>query len=302
MEKTVRRDKRYWFNLLRLFLAGVISAILLIMVGLAYLCASVFAHPMRIPLGLTPAWYDLPYEEVSFPSADGLSLSGWYIPSQNGAAVIFCHGWSGNRNLGLGRAVILARRGYGALLFDFRAHGQSEGRVCSLGPAEVDDLLGAIAYLKTRPDVDAGRIGALGLSMGGAVAILAAARSQDLRAIVVDGPYASQVPRPRPRSVSDVPGHLIEYLCKKFVEWEAGVSFSAARPVDKVGAISPRPVLFIYGTDIEAGRQLYETARGPKELWHIPEAPHLGGFATRPEEYAARILTFYDQALTALRD
>ncbi len=298
----MRRDKRYWFNLLRLFLAGLLSAISLIIVGLAYLCASVFAHPIRIPLGLTPAWYDLPYEEVRFLSADGLSLSGWYIPSQNGAAVIFCHGWNGNRNLGLGRAVGLARHGYGALLFDFRAHGQSEGRVCSLGPAEVDDLLGAIEYLKTRSDIDAGRIGVLGLSMGGAVAILTAARSQDLRAIVVEGPYASQVSRPRPRRVSDVPDFLMGYLCKKFIEWKAGISYSAARPVDKVGAISPRPVLFIYGTDIEGGRQLYEAARQPKELWHIPEAPHLGGFAARPEEYAAKILTFYDQALTALRD
>ncbi len=298
----MKRDRQYWFNLLRLFLAGVISAIVLIIVGLAYLCASVFAHPPRVPLGLTPAWYDLPYEEVTFPSADGLSLSGWYIPSQNGAAVIFCHGWSGNRHLGLSRAVGLARHGYGALLFDFRAHGQSAGRVCSLGPAEVDDLLGAIEYLKTRPEVEAERIGALGLSMGGAVAILAAASSQELRAIVVEGSYASKVPRPRPGSVRDVPDFLMGYLCKKFIEWQAGISFAAARPLDKIGAISPRPVLLIYGADIGDGRQLYEVARAPKELWYIPEAPHIGGFATRPEEYAAKILTFYDQTLTASSD
>src|SRR3712207_4631015 len=92
-------------------------------------------------------------EHVSFQCADGLRIAAWYFPSRNGAAVIVCHGLGGNRTGVVDYARFLTEAGYGALLFDFRAHGDSEGEIVSLGYFEALDVIGAVEYLKTRADV-----------------------------------------------------------------------------------------------------------------------------------------------------
>src|SRR5215217_7801756 len=56
------------------------------------------------------------YEDVRFPTADGLMLVGWYVPSRNGAAIIALHGSGGNRTATLEHGAMLARHGYGVLL------------------------------------------------------------------------------------------------------------------------------------------------------------------------------------------
>src|SRR5205823_14789780 len=104
-----------------------------------------------------------PYEAVSFEAGDGLRLDGWFVPSRNGAAVIVYPGKKGTQN----HARMLVRHGYGVLVFDRRGEGTSEGDPNALGWGFDRDLKGALAFLRGRPDVDANRIGGLGLSVGG---------------------------------------------------------------------------------------------------------------------------------------
>jgi hypothetical protein len=60
--------------------------------------ADKFADPARLPLsGQTPRDAGSDYEDVSFPTEDGLTLRGWYLPSSNGAAVMVPHGFGNNR-------------------------------------------------------------------------------------------------------------------------------------------------------------------------------------------------------------
>ena len=120
---------------------------------------------------------------------DGLVLEGWYIPSRNGAAVIAFPGRASSQD----RAKLLARHGYGVLLFDRRGEGESEGDPNLFGWQGDRDIHAAVAYLQGRPDVDPDRIGGIGLSVGGEMMIEAAAESSALKAIVSEGASSRSV-------------------------------------------------------------------------------------------------------------
>jgi len=122
------------------------------------------------------------YEEVTVHTSDGLRLQGWYIPSRNGAAVVtYPREWTTTH------AMMLAQQGYGVLLLDMRGYGDSEGDPNALGWGCTKDIDAGVAYLQTRPDVEGGRIGGLGLSVGAEQMIEAAASNPALRAVIAEG-------------------------------------------------------------------------------------------------------------------
>ena len=182
-----RRDGgRTWRYVRRSLLAAaaaVVVILLLFPISLAYVVThTARAEVPRADLGT-------PYEKVEFTTSDGLLLKGWYIPSRNRAAVIAFPGRSGPQK----HARMLARHGYGVLLFDRRGEGESEGDPNVFGWGGERDLLAAAAYLRSRPDVDRARIGAIGLSVGGEMLIHAAARSDAFAAIVTEGASGQSV-------------------------------------------------------------------------------------------------------------
>src|SRR6185436_5545165 len=124
------------------------------------------------------------YADVRFKASDGLELAGWYRPSQNGAAVVVVHGGSSYRKGSIAHASMLARHGYGVLLYDARGRGESEGMENNYGWDWGKDIAGALDFLKRREDVDRDRIGALGLSTGADALIGVAAERDDVKAIV----------------------------------------------------------------------------------------------------------------------
>ena len=197
---TKRRPQRtrapgYWRNLALFTLGTVLAGILVLTLWLARAQAMSFVHPRRVPPSRTP--HDMgiaDWQEVRFPTPDGLELAAWFLPPDaegDGATLIYLHGARNNREEMLAQAAMLHRHGYGALLVDMRAHGESEGALSTLGYAEVEDLRGAVAYLQSRPEVNGERIGVLGHSMGGAVAIRGAARMPAIRAVVAQSAYTS---------------------------------------------------------------------------------------------------------------
>ncbi len=122
-------------------------------------------------------------EDVQLHTSDGLALEGSYVPSENGAAVIVAFGRKGTQD----PARMLARHGYGVLIFDRRGEGDPNPYAWDDGEL---DLLAAVEFLKQRPDVEPGHIGGLGLSVGGETFLQAAAHSEDIR------PSSPRVPRP----------------------------------------------------------------------------------------------------------
>ncbi len=143
----------------------------------AGLCASVLAvglchaAPANATIGPPPA--GLPsVEAVQIPSVSGSLLRGWWVPGRQpgGGAVILMHGVWSNRSTMVQRARVLHEHGFAVLLFDLQAEGESPGRHITFGRLEGIDVAAAVAFVRQR--LPGERVGAIGVSLGGAAALL----------------------------------------------------------------------------------------------------------------------------------
>ena len=141
-----------WYKL-RTVILVLGEALLVIYVLIPAYGAYHATHPTRVPVAGSPASLGMTYEVAAMPTADGVTLRGWYVPSRNGAAIIALHGSDGNRDQLLWHAQALAEHGYGVLLFDLRAHGESGGTVFPVTNAS-PDVKAAVTYLRSRKEVD----------------------------------------------------------------------------------------------------------------------------------------------------
>jgi uncharacterized protein len=274
-------------------LAGAYVAVMIVMpIGLGY----VTTHVGR---AVVPANHlGVPYENVKFDTSDGLELEGWYVPSRNGAAVIAFPGRNGPQK----QTRMLARHGYGVLLFDRRGEGRSEGDPNSWGWGGTKDIEAAVEFLRRRPDVDPDRIGGIGLSVGGELMLEYAAGSDKLAAVVSEGAGARSI---KEDVNEDLPAldKVVGFPLTVFKTASIAVSANRLPPGDleDLSARISRPVMLIaapnsgHGEDLN--RDYYAAAHAPKVLWEIPESGHVGGIDARPEEYERRVSSFFDRAL-----
>jgi len=259
-------------------------------------------HPNHINDYLMTFENGQPIQQVHFETVDHLTLIGWYIPPQNGAVIILQHGYHANsaEMLPIGR--MLAQHGYGILLFDFRGHGKSEGNTVTLGLHETQDTNAAVNYLLRQPGVN--RIGLIGNSMGGATGILAASKNKNIQAIAVEGVFSElkdevgigiEVQTPLPAFPFDV---IFVYIAER----ETGYRLSDIAPVEKIGQISPRPILIMQGgndkrINSDSGNSLFAAAGEPKIYWYEPSAAHVAIYQAAPKDYEKHVTNFFDQYL-----
>ena len=176
--------------LLRRIAVGAAVAVITALVMFVVSPAVAATNVPRPEIGATPASQGLAYEDVTLHTADAVALAGWYLPSANRAAVVLLHGAGSTRSDVLAQAAVLADAGFGVLMVDARGHGDSGGRAMDFGWHGDADIAAATAYLATRPDVDADRIGVVGMSMGGEEALGATATNRLIRAVVAEGATA----------------------------------------------------------------------------------------------------------------
>ena len=143
----------------------------------------------------------------------------------------------------------------------------------------------------------------MGVSVGGMLAIQAAARSPTIRAVVADGPIlGSMADLPPPTNILDRFWRFpLERYYQAAIDW---ISRSKRPPATAVALarLAGRPVLFICtGRSLEwrMTRFLYHVASQPKELWEIPEATHATGWRAEPEAYGQHLVRFFESALKA---
>jgi fermentation-respiration switch protein FrsA (DUF1100 family) len=294
-----------WFKAVGLILA---MFLLVYLVAKPLFHAYVLTHPRRWMADLTGSDAGAPVERIALHATDGVELVGWFVPGNGtGATIVVSHGSGANGAGTYPLYAYLNRAGYNVFVFDHRAHGQSGGQSTTLGPLEVRDLLGAVAYLHTRTDVDADRIGAIGCSMGSGVVIGAAAHESSIRGVVAEAVYADTSELWDRFGYVGVRGTPVEWSWGPLLRWATwlwtGQRVATFRPEALVGRISPRSVLIIHGerdnaacTTADAHR-LYQAAGPPKDLWIAPGAGHCSAHASWPEEYEARVLTFFGRAL-----
>jgi hypothetical protein len=128
---------------------------------------------------------------VRIPLADGDALDGWYLPPRNGAVVVLLHGYGRDHTRSWRYGGFLSRAGYGLLAFDFRSSRTTARLPTTLGHYEQADARAALSWLRGRPRARPLRIGLLGESLGGSVALLLGAESPDVKALVVDCAFAN---------------------------------------------------------------------------------------------------------------
>lgn len=293
-----------------MLIRAAVAAVLLLVSGYAALVYSLMwmtIRPLRRSLTRSPAEYGFRFEVITFRSADGTVIRGWYVPAAGDrpkGTVILCHGIGGNRQSMLGDTPFLRQHGFACLLFDFRSRGESDGAVCTLGWRETDDLLSAVGWVRARRELSNRPIGVLGVSLGAATAIRAAARCKDIQALAVEAPF-SRLDRAVALHFKSVGGSMGSLFAQP-VQWagERRLGFDARKvaPVDDIAALAPRPLLLIVDENDELFPHeetdaVYNAARYPKQRWIVPGAGHAGAGYVDYDGYARRVGAFFEAAL-----
>lgn len=258
----------------------LLSLLLGFVAGLSAVVVAYFTRrmvsPARQPLWTTPSRMGLDFEDVQFPAQDGVRLSGWFIPAaaadRTKGTIILAHGWLWNR-LGdaaadlaadlsgttpvelLRLAHALYGEGYHVLMFDLRNHGESAAHPpVTFGQSESNDLLGALAYLQTRPDVDKDRIGVISFSLGANALLYALPLTNQIRAAVAVQPSTATIfADGYSQDLLGLPGKILLPVVKAVYSAVSGVRLGALQPAFAVAGAGPTPVLFIQSRDDKWG-------------------------------------------------
>lgn len=244
-------------------------AALAVLILLTALLALVWAGQRRLiyfPFGAVPSPGDAGLrtaEAVTFATADGLALHGWFIaaprPPARFTAIVF-NGNAGNRAHRAPLAAALGRHDIAVLLFDYRGFGGNAGTPTERGLAS--DARAARRYVAARPDVDASRLVYVGESLGTAVAVDLAAEHPPA-ALILRSPFAS---------MAEVGQFHYPFLP---VRWLLRDRYSAIDTIARVAS----PVLVIAGerdtiVPLAQSRRLFDAAREPKQLLVVEGADH----------------------------
>jgi len=218
-------------------------------------------------------------------------------PGERRPTIVYVHGRSANRLEMVPLADVLFKAGYNAVLWD------GNSRQISYGPKEIDQISRIVSTIRNDPHVDADRIYVIGFSLGGAMAIGAAAvdTNRYIRGIVADSPYAN---------LKDVASHYLRGFGKlptpvvyplRTVTLAAagaihGIEFDSRNPADWAERVTC-PVLLIHGTSdrsVPANQSslILERLRSPKELWLLNNIGHTKAFRSNPDEYVRRVHQF----------
>ncbi len=252
-------------------------------------------HPPRfVPQGKTLRKYKIDYRLVDLITSDGVRLSAWYTPPQNGAVILLAHGYGNKRPEWV--YALLARKKYGVLAWDARAHGASGGDISTIGYLEVLDVKAALDFVLSQPDVR--HVGAWGGSMGGATVIRAAAQFPQIEALFVDSSFTS---------LEDEFNYLVPYpvinpLAKFIASARTGLRLENVNPLEDIARISPRPIYIVQGmadtvAPPDSGEKLFNAAREPRFLWERENVPHLSMYLDNPRRYQKRLVGFFDEWL-----
>jgi uncharacterized protein len=252
----------------------------------------------RADLGEYAAW---PMESVTFTTADGIRLSGWFLPEPGSdATAVICHGSGANKGNFLEFMSVFHGRGYSSLIFDFRGHGDSDGHTCTFGLFEAADVRAAVDWLKAERPQYARHVYGLGSSMGAMALVRAAARDERIEAVVLDSCFTS-APLLARQHLGRIPvlGPLLADVALAAFSLHAGASIWRVDASTMIGDLAPRPVLLIHGADDfvippENLTRLYGLARPPKQQWLGP-GPHSNIMTTDFYGYTQRVIEFLDR-------
>jgi fermentation-respiration switch protein FrsA (DUF1100 family) len=251
----------------------------------------------------TPYEFQADYEELDLTAADGLSFGAWFFRQPGTPQVIIVSpGHKARRQDVLGISVALWRKGFNVITLSFRGMEASDRSLITMGVREVQELAAAVAYARSR--VRGAQIGLLGFSMGASVSLLGAAGDPEIRALVLDSAYADLRLELRQAiwRAGRLPGWPLVAGISLWIRFWHGVRLAEASPIGMLSGLEPRPLFFIHGgaddvTSVRHSRMLYDAYRGPREIWVVQGAPHVGAYFADRSTYVERVAGFFARKL-----
>lgn len=274
----------------------------------AYAVSSTVIHPrnLRKPVTVFPDQLHLVHENVTFRTADGIKLSGWFIPApeNSGKTIIVLPGRGQNRGEILASTHFLRRFGFNLLYFDFRGAGDSGGTTSSIGYLELRDFDAAFEFLKRNKEEESRNIGVYGLSMGGAVALYETANRPEIKCVAAEAAFESfnSIVARYAWVNKKTPYFPVVQLGLMLIRLRLDVDPEPFSPLYHIAKISPRPIFFIAGSHdaimpVKEVERLFSNARHPKEMWVVQGAAHGKCAEVGGEEYKQRLSAFFSKNL-----
>ena len=284
--------------------AGIVVGATLLTLAAPVVGETIATFPPAFPKesSALPAGVEVAYEDVTFPTTDGLTLRGWFFPAEraDAPAMVYAPSTSHDQRSGLSLVPAFHRAGYHVLLFSYRGHALSDGRKGSFtyGEAESRDVDAAVQFLSETKAIR--RISVIGHSAGAVSAILSAARNPRIGAVVAVAPFNCVAEVWKTSRPALVPPFILDWTLW-VSEKTRGFDREQVCPLRVVEQIAPRPLLVIHGTDdrrITEGqvRELFAAAEEPKSLWLVDGASHNGIRDPMLDALAGDVIAFLDSA------
>lgn len=229
-----------------------------------------------------PSDWDLPFDDVSFQTGDGLTLHGWFVPGDRKETMLWCHGNAGNISHRLDNMKILHDRiGINVFIFDYRGYGRSQGQPSEAGTYL--DAEAALAYLRSRPDIDQDSIVIFGRSLGGAVAVDLASKHPCL-GLILESTFTSLV------DLFEMPIDIKDLRSRT-----APIKYDSFSKIKRIKV----PLLMLHGNrdevvPFESGCTLYKAANQPKQFCLIEGAGHNDTYIVGGQAYVDALRDFID--------
>ena len=256
------------------------------------------ATPSRVPAPTPPGL------AVHIPAGDDVVLAATYTPGarSDAPAVLMLHGNGESRDQMAATGAMLARHGYASLAIDFRGHGESTVRPHTFGWTESRDAHAGLAWLRQRQR--GARIAVIGISLGGAAALIGPSGPLPADAMVLDAVYPD-IRRAIGNRIAAMGGWVLARVVEPLLSYQSRLRFgvwpSALSPIDAVARYRG-PVLVIGGgrdiyTPPAETRAIFAAARGPKRLWIVPGLDHGEVSSMTSAEYESSLLGFLSRTV-----
>ena len=239
---------------------------------------------LATPVGMT---------DIGWRLEDGSTQKAWYLPSANGAVILYLHGSPGNRSNLLHEASHLAKLGYGALLLDLPGHGDSEG-VPNWDDHFQESVVKALDYVAAQPETDPGRIGAFAYSMGTLTISKVAEKDDRLASIVLLAPFTNLKDQLKYEFRSRFgDGFWYAYAGAML----AGVPFEKMHTLKALSNGKPLPLLIIAGDEdsaipLEMPYKLQKAKAGAR-IWVAEGVGHVQFSILTVDGYFKELRTFF---------
>jgi esterase/lipase len=274
---------------------SLVCASLLIVLGVG----SALSAPNNVKIGKIPIGLNV--EQIKFKSKNGNTLSGWFVPGDDKhGGILLMHGVHSNRKEMIQRAIFLNQSGYSVLLFDFQAHGESEGENITFGYLEAQDAEAAYNYLMNH--IKKKSVGVIGVSLGGASALLGNVANKS-NALIIEAVYPTFTEAVKNRMTMRIGkiGHYLSSLLILQIEPRLGFNPEILKPINHLSELNT-PLFIIAGTNdthttLSESKRMYNVASEPKEIWLVKDAEHQNFHQYLPLVYQEKVLGFFNKYL-----